>query len=128
MAKSGETKSRRSTRRTDEGGRTSTIASTDVQNALGDVLRRVSGGERVFVTRYGRREAVILSTGDYAELIGEEKVDLEALEQRFNTMMERMQTPEQAAAIDALFDLSSEDLGEAAVEQAGRERESESGT
>jgi prevent-host-death family protein len=95
--------------------RTSSVSSTEAQNSLGEILGRVTGGERVFVTRYGRREAVILSAEAYGALLGDEPVDLEELEHEFDEMVERMQTPRHAAATHALFGMSEDELGEAAA-------------
>jgi prevent-host-death family protein len=95
--------------------RTSSVSSTEAQNSLGEILGRVTGGERVFVTRYGRREAVILSAEAYSALLGDEPVDLDELEQEFDEMVERMQTPRHAAATHAVFGMSEDELGEAAA-------------
>jgi len=98
-----------------EAGRVVTVSSTEAQNALGDLLDRVGKGARVIVTRYNRRQAVILSAEEYDTLLAEEEVDLSSLEQEFDQLVARMQTPEHRGAVEALFQLSSEELGEAAV-------------
>lgn len=96
------------------------VTSTEAQNALGELLDRVAAGERVRITRYGRRQAVLLSVEAYDELVGAgEEVDLVELEAEFDAMVARMQTAEHAAAAERLFELSGEALGEAAVEEAG---------
>jgi len=96
----------------------SSVSSTTAQNTLGEIIGRVMSGERVFITRYGRPQAVMLSVETYEDLIGEEAVDLTALEQEFDDLIDRMQRPEHASAIDALFGMSGRELGEAAVRQA----------
>jgi prevent-host-death family protein len=113
MAKSEEGRAERGARSAE--GRHSYVSSTEAQNALGEILARVSQGERVFVTRYGRRQAVILSAEAYHGLVGEEAVDLVGLEREFDEMLERMQTPEHAAATEELFGMSEEELGKAAA-------------
>jgi prevent-host-death family protein len=100
------------------GARTSSVTSTEAQNALGEILSRVSRGERVFVTRYGRREAVVMSAEAYAELVGEEPIDLVELEEAFEERLKRMQSAEHAAATGALFESSEEELAEAAARAA----------
>lgn len=112
---------------TDRPLRITSVASTEAQNSLGEILGRVTRGERVFITRYGRRQAVLLSAEAYAELMGQAPVDLAELEEEFDERMDRMQTPEHAAAADALFRMSDEELGEAAVAEATSE-ESREGT
>ncbi len=94
------------------------MTSTEAQNNFGEVLERVSKGGRVFITRYQRPQAVVLSMAEYEALAGEEAVDLAALEADFDAMMDAMQTDGQRAGVDALFGMTSEQLGEAAVEAA----------
>lgn len=98
-----------------EAGQVVTVSSTEAQNALGGLLDRVARGARVVVTRYNRRQAVILSAEEYDSLLAEEEVDLSTLEREFDQMVARMQTPEHRGAVEALFRLSGEELGEAAV-------------
>jgi prevent-host-death family protein len=95
--------------------RTHSVTSTEAQNSLGELLGRVTRGERVFITRYGRRDAVLLSAESYAELVGSEDVDLTELEEAFEARMERMRSVEQASAVDRLFTMTGADLGAAAV-------------
>jgi antitoxin Phd len=98
-----------------EAGRVVTVSSTEAQNALGDLLDRVGKGARVVVTRYNRRQAVILSAEEYDTLRAEEEVDLSTLEREFDQLVARMQTPKHRGAVEALFRLSGEELGKAAV-------------
>lgn len=98
--------------------KTSSVSSTTAQNTLGEIIGRVMSGERVFITRYGRPQTVMLSVETYEDLIGEEAVDLGALEQAFDDLVGRMQGPDHAAGIDTLFGMSGQELGEAAVREA----------
>ncbi len=98
-----------------EAGRVVTVSSTEAQNALGALLDRVGKGARVVVTRYNRRQAVILSAEEYDALLGAEEVDLGTLEREFDEMVARMQTPEHRGAVEALFRMSGEAVGKAAV-------------
>jgi prevent-host-death family protein len=104
-----------------EGGQVSSVPSTEAQNSLGEILERVGRGERVFITRYGRRHAVLLSAEAYAELMGQEPVDMAELEEAFDERLRRMQTPEHAAATASLFQMSEGELGEAAAARADSE-------
>lgn len=112
---------RKEQRAAEKAVRVSSVASTEAQNSLGEILGRVTRGERVFITRYGRREAVLLSAEAYADLMGRAPVDLAALEEEFDDRLDRMQTPEHAAAADALFRMSEEELAEAAAANATSE-------
>lgn len=93
------------------------VTSTEAQNNFGEVLTRAHREGRVFITKYRRPEAVVLSMEAYAALVGEAPVDLDALEREFDQLVARMQTEEQKAGVDALFEMTSEDLGKAAGER-----------
>lgn len=106
----------------------SSVTSTEAQNSLGEILGRVAAGERVFVTRYGRPQAVLLSVEAYERLADEEVVDLQALEKEFDVLMERMQQSGHRSATDALFDMSAKELGEAARRRADGATTDEAGS
>lgn len=101
----------------DEAG----FSATDAQNNFGDVLRRVAEGEVVYITKYDRPTAVVLSPGRYQELVGDD-TNLRRLEREFDAMLAAMQTNDAARAADALFDMSPRELGEAAVRMAAEMR------
>jgi prevent-host-death family protein len=96
----------------------SSVRSTEAQNNFGEVLARVSREGRVFITRYGRPEAVVMSMDAYRELVPDEPIDLEALERAFDERLAHMQTAEHRAGVDALFRKTTAELGEAAVTAA----------
>jgi antitoxin Phd len=97
------------------------VSATDAQNNFGEVLARVARDGRVFITRYRRPEAVVLSMQEYETLTGVEPVDLDTLEREFDSLVARMQAPEQQAATEALFRMSGAELGRAAAD-VGEER------
>lgn len=100
--------------------RTSTVTSAIAQNGLGELMGRVASGQRVFITRYGRPQVVMLSVEEYEELVGVEAVDLESLERGFDELVEQMRRPRQRTAVAALFEMSGQELGEASRD-AGEE-------
>lgn len=93
------------------------LSATEAQNNFGEVLQRVSGDEIVYITKYDRPTAVVMSADRYQELLGEDS-ELEQLEQQFDEMLAQMQTGEAAAAADALFETDSDELGATAVRAA----------
>lgn len=99
--------------RRDEAG----FSATEAQNNFGEVLRRVAEGEVVYITKYDRPTAVVLSPSTYQQLLGDD-TELRRLEQEFDTMLAAMQTEDAARAADSLFEMSPQDLGEAAVRMA----------
>lgn len=94
-----------------------TLSATEAQNNFGEVLQRVAADGVVYITKYDRPTAVILSPGRYRELVGED-AELEQLEREFDEMLARMQTAEAGSAADALFELGPEALAAAAVRAA----------
>ncbi|MDT8367639.1 MAG: type II toxin-antitoxin system Phd/YefM family antitoxin [Longimicrobiales bacterium] len=97
---------------------TTTVTSTEAQNALGELIDRVGSGERVYITRYGRPRAVLVSAETWAELAGPVPVDLSELEASFEARLRRMQTPDHQSAVDTLFEMSGEEVGKAAFDTA----------
>jgi len=95
--------------------RTRSVSATEAQNNFGEVLARVARDGRVFITRYRRPEAVVLSMQEYEALAGVEPVDLDALEREFDGLVARMESPEQHAATEALFRMTGAELGRAAL-------------
>jgi hypothetical protein len=62
----------------------------------------------------------MLSVEEYEGLVGVQSIDLDALEREFDELVERMQSPGQRAVADAFFEMSGEELGEAAKKAAGK--------
>lgn len=94
------------------------VSATDAQNHFGQVLSRAAKEGAVFIRRYDRPAAVVLSLDRYRELTGRADVELDELTREFDEMLARMQTDGAAAASDALFDMESDELGQAAVRGA----------
>lgn len=97
------------------------FSATEAQNNFGEVLRRVAENEVVYITKYDRPTAVVLSPQKYEELI-EEDVELRRLEREFDEMLATMQTRAAARGADELFEMSPRELGEAAVRAAAAVR------
>jgi antitoxin Phd len=97
------------------------VSSTEAQNNFGDILDRVSSEGRIFITRYRKPQAVVLSIREYEALTDVEPVDLEALEAEFDSALAAMQSAEQTAGVDALFGSTSAELGAAALEAARKD-------
>lgn len=99
------------------------VSSTDAKNRFRDVLDLAAQGKTVVITTYDKPAAVVVSPERYRELTGEPDVDLAELTREFDTMVARMQTREAAAGFDALFEMDSAALGDAAVRGAQRDVE-----
>lgn len=107
----------------DEGGnRESTrpdtsdsVSATEAQNNFGRVLGQAAEGGVVYITRYDRPAAVVMSIDRYRGLTERDDPEtLDELTREFDELFAGMQSDEAAAAFDALFEMDSEALGEAA--------------
>lgn len=94
------------------------VSATEAQNNFGRVLSRAASEGTVYITRYDRPTAVVLSIDRFRELAGTDARDLDELAREFDEMLGRMQSEEAAAGIDALFRMTPDQLGEAAVRGA----------
>lgn len=97
------------------------FSATEAQNNFGEVLQRVAENEVVYITKYDRPTAVVLSPRKYQELL-EEDTELQRLEREFDEMLTEMQTADAAGAADELFEMSPQELGEAAARAAAAVR------
>ncbi len=106
------------------GHRMESISSTEVKNAFGRAMMKVTGGAVVGITRHDEVSAVLLSAETYRTLLGalsERRTDpLAELRERFDRRFAEMQSPQAKAAAQALFSATPEALGAAAVKGAGR--------
>ena len=96
------------------------VSATEAQNNFGRVLGKVAEEGVVYITKYDRPQAVVISVDRYEALVGDSDPDLADLTREFDAMLEAMQTPEAAAAGDILFAMDGEALGAAAVRGAAR--------
>lgn len=94
------------------------VSATEAQNHFGAVLSRARAEGVIFITRYERPEAVVLSMEQYEALVRSRGVDLDALEHEFDRLYEAMQRPEQQTAHRGLFSMTGRELGEAVVRTA----------
>ena len=94
------------------------VSSTEAQNNFGRVLAQATTEGLVFITKYQRPAAVVLSIDRYHELAGDDEPDLDELAREFDETLTSMQTREAAAGFDALFEMGPEELGRAAVHGA----------
>lgn len=74
----------------------------------------------VYITKYDRAEAVVLSLERYKALTGANAPDLEELTRQFDKMLAWMQSPDSAAGVNAFFAMGTDELGEAALRGAQR--------
>ena len=98
------------------------VPATEAQNNFGRVLGQVARDGVVYITKYDRPTAVILSIEKFETLAGLGSPGLDELTREFDVMVARMQTDQAAAGANAFFGLGSEALGEAARRGAQQDR------
>ena len=70
------------------------------------------------VTKHNAPKAVILSIDEFNALSRAGELKLDALSRQFDALLERMQTPEARAGMQAAFEASPSALGKTAVTAA----------
>lgn len=93
---------------------------TEFKERAREVMDLVGKHKAVAILRHKKPDAVLISASDYVEFMKLKRERLNFLTQRYDEMASRMQTPEAAAGVDALFDAAPEELGRAAVAAAKR--------
>jgi antitoxin Phd len=94
------------------------ISATDAKNKLGELLDSVVRGGMVLITRHETPRAVLLSMEEYGALARVTQTRLDTLNDEFDALLARMQTPKARAGTRSAFNASPERLGEAAVAAA----------
>ena len=97
------------------------FTATEAKNEFGQLLERAIQGEAVVITRHDAPKAVLISMDEYTALKRTPELNLDALSAEYDAMYERMQTKKAAAAMDAGFHATPEQMGKAAV-AAARQR------
>lgn len=113
--------------RRDAVPRNSTVymTSTEAQNGFGRVLDLVALEDMVLITKRNTPQAIVMSVKRYEALTRETSPGLDELTAEFDTLLERMQTPEARAGLRDAFRASPEELSRAAVATAEMERRGE---
>lgn len=98
------------------------VSASDAKNRFGRILDRVATDGGVAITRRRQPIAVVIPVDAYVRLAGAEDGALNSLASEFDRVLERMQLPDAAAAMQRAFESTPAQLGRAAVRaQAGNE-------
>jgi prevent-host-death family protein len=100
----------------------STVAATKVKNEFGTILEKTMHSGAVAITRHDRPKAVLLSFAEFESLVKERGRSLDDLNEEFDGLLARMQTPRARKGVDVAFNASPEELGRAAVTVAKKHR------
>jgi prevent-host-death family protein len=96
------------------------VSASDAKNAVGRILERVARDGGVTITRHREPFAVVIPLQTYVQLTAAESDVLDTLSAEFDALLERMQAPGMATAMQRAFDMPPSELGRAAA-QAGRD-------
>jgi antitoxin Phd len=97
-----------------------TVAATRFKNEFGATFEQAALVGAVAITKHNTPKAVLLSYAEFEALTKSSAPALDDLTQRFDELLQRMQTPKAKAAVASAFDATPEQFGRAAVKEAGR--------
>lgn len=99
-----------------------TISATELKNATAEILDNVRSRRAVAITRHDRPRAVLLSIEEYEALAHRDPPWMADLKEQYMGMLDAMQAPEQKEAALRAFNATPEELGQAALEAAKRNK------
>ena len=94
------------------------VSATDAKNEFGRILEKAIQGGRVVITKHDVPKAVLISVDEFDAMSRANRVQLDTLSGEFDALLARMQTPAARAGMQAAFDASPNQLGQAAVAAA----------
>lgn len=95
-----------------------TVAATRFKNEFGAVFEQAAVNGAVAITKHNTPKAVLMSIAEFEALIAASEPALDELTERFDDLLQRMQTPKAKAAMASAFDATPQQLGRAAVRAA----------
>jgi len=96
------------------------VAATQAKNTFGELLDRVAVSGAVAITRHDSPKAVLLSFEEFEALSSARAETLDSLSRKFEGLLDRLQTPEAKQGLEAAFNASPAELGQAAAKAARR--------
>ncbi len=96
------------------------VTVTELKERAREVIDLVVERNAIAILRHKVADAVLISAADYIEFMKLKRERLDFLTRRYDDLVARMQTAESVAGVDALFDATSEELGQAAAAAARR--------
>ena len=98
------------------------IAATQAKNTFGELLDRVAAAGAVAITRHDTPKAVLLSFEEFESLSKGRSESLDALSTKFESLLERIQSPVAKKGMETAFHAAPAALGRAAAKAARRRR------
>ena len=94
------------------------VTASRLKNEFGSVFEQAAVAGAVVITKHDTPRAVLLSYAEFEALTASTTPALNALSERFDTLLATMQKPEAKAGVAVAFDASPEEMGAAAVKAA----------
>lgn len=95
-----------------------TVAASRLKNEIGAVFEQAALGGAVVITKHDTPKAVLLSYAEFEALTKANAPTLDDLSDRFDELLQTMQTPRAKDAVAAAFAATPDQLGAAAVKAA----------
>jgi antitoxin Phd len=99
-----------------------TVAATRFKNEFGAIFEQAVLGGAVAITKHNTPKAVLLSYAEFEALTKASAPALDELTERFDELLQGMQTSQSKRAMASAFDATPEELGRAAVKAARPKR------
>jgi antitoxin Phd len=99
-----------------------TVAATRFKNEFGAIFEQAALGGAVAITKHNTPKAVLLSYAEFEALAKANAPALDELTERFDALLEGMQTRASKAAMASAFEATPQRLGRAAVAAARPKR------
>ncbi len=100
-----------------------TVAATRFKNEFGAIFEQAALGGAVAITKHNTPKAVLLSYAEFEALTKTSTPALDELTERFDDLLEHMQTQRSKEAMASAFRATPERLGRAAVKAARPKRQ-----
>lgn len=97
------------------------FTASEVKNGFGAVLEKAIRGETILITKHDAPRAVLMSVERYEELQKASAGKLDILTAEFDGLLDRMQTADARAGLDAAYRATPIEMGIAAT-RAARKR------
>ncbi len=96
------------------------VAATQAKNSFGDLLDRVVTSGAITITRHDMPKAVLVSFEEFESLSSARSETLDKLSSKFDSLLDRLQTPAAKKGMETAFHATPAELGQAAVKAARR--------
>jgi antitoxin Phd len=95
-----------------------TVPASRAKNEFGALFEQAALGGAIAITKHDAPKAVLLSIAEFEALVKSRSASLDDLSAKFDTLLQRMQTPQARAGMAVAFNATPAELGRVAVAAA----------